>query len=89
MSDLTHDGAMKALATVLDPDLQKDLVTLGMVKDVKVEGTHASVRVVLTTPACPMKAKIKADVEEALAGAGAETTDVIMDAEVRRVAPAG
>ncbi len=44
-----------ALKYVDDPDLKKDLVTLGMVKDVAVNGNNVSFTVVLTTPACPMK----------------------------------
>ncbi len=89
MATMTQDKALAALRTVDDPDLKKDLVTLGMIKDLKVDGDAVSVRVVLTTPACPLKDKIKADVVAALEGAGASSVDVTMDAEVRKAPPRG
>lgn len=52
---ITVDSVIDALKYVDDPDLKKDLVTLGMVKDVVVDGKNVSFTVVLTTPACPMK----------------------------------
>jgi ATP-binding protein involved in chromosome partitioning len=52
---ITKEQVLDALRYVDDPDLKKDLVTLGMVKDVEVEGKNVSFTVVLTTPACPMK----------------------------------
>ncbi len=51
----TVEKVMDALRYVDDPDLKKDIVTLGMVKDVVVNGKDISFTVVLTTPACPMK----------------------------------
>jgi ATP-binding protein involved in chromosome partitioning len=53
--EITVDAVLDALRYVDDPDLKKDLVTLGMVRDVKVDGNAISFSVVLTTPACPMK----------------------------------
>lgn len=55
-----------ALRTVKDPDLGKDLVTLGMVKDVVQTGNDVKLVIELTTPACPMKDKIRADIDEAV-----------------------
>ncbi len=52
---MTVEDIIGALKHVDDPDLKKDLVTLGMVKDVAVDGLNVSFTVVLTTPACPMK----------------------------------
>lgn len=52
---ITVESVIDALKYVDDPDLKKDLVTLGMVKDVAVDGKNVSFTVVLTTPACPMK----------------------------------
>ncbi|MEQ9229181.1 MAG: Mrp/NBP35 family ATP-binding protein, partial [Cyclobacteriaceae bacterium] len=49
-----------------DPDLKKDLVTLGMIEEVKIDGNKISFKVVLTTPACPMKELIRKDCEKAL-----------------------
>jgi ATP-binding protein involved in chromosome partitioning len=52
---LTKESVLEALKNVDDPDLKKDLVTLGMIRDLEVEGKNVSFTVVLTTPACPMK----------------------------------
>jgi ATP-binding protein involved in chromosome partitioning len=50
---------LTALKEVDDPDLHKDIVSLNMVQDLKVDGDVVSFRLVLTTPACPMKEVIK------------------------------
>jgi ATP-binding protein involved in chromosome partitioning len=76
---------LEALKTVKDPDLGSDLVTLGMIHDLEVspQGT-VSLRVMLTTPACPMKAKIEADVRAALATVpGVTSVNLTMDAQVK------
>ena len=52
---MTNDDILKALSNVQEPDLGKDLVTLNMVKDIKIDGNKVSFTVVLTTPACPLK----------------------------------
>jgi ATP-binding protein involved in chromosome partitioning len=57
---------LKALSTVHDPDLHKDLVTLNMVKDIVIAEGKVSFTVVLTTPACPLKEKIRKDCEDAV-----------------------
>ncbi len=53
--NITKEQVLEALKNVEDPDLKKDLVTLGMIKDLEVDGKNISFTVVLTTPACPMK----------------------------------
>ncbi len=57
----TKEDIINALRTVNDPDLRKDLVTLNMIEDVQVDGNKVSFKVVLTTPACPLKDTIKKD----------------------------
>lgn len=52
---ITKEQVLEALKNVEDPDLKKDLVTLGMITDLVVDGKNVSFTVVLTTPACPMK----------------------------------
>ncbi len=52
---MTQEQVLNALSKVQEPDLGKDLVTLNMVKDIKIDGANVSFTVVLTTPACPMK----------------------------------
>ena len=59
MSEITKEKVLEALSHVDDPDLKKDLVTLGMIEDLKIEGKRVSFSVVLTTPACPMKEMIE------------------------------
>jgi ATP-binding protein involved in chromosome partitioning len=53
--EITEQKVLDALRYVDDPDLKKDLVTLNMIKDIKIDGKKVSFSVVLTTPACPMK----------------------------------
>ncbi len=83
MSDLTPELALEALKTVNDPELHKDLVSLGMIEKVDVEGNDVSVKVMLTTPACPMKAKISSDVRGALVGVGFSNVHIEFGAQVR------
>ncbi len=80
-----NESVLNALRTVMDPDLGKDLVSLNMIRDLTIgpDGT-VSLRVVLTTPACPLKAKIESDVRAALAAVdGVKGVQIKMDAEVR------
>lgn len=53
------EQVIRALSTVQEPDLKKDLVTLNMIKDVEIAGEKVSFTVVLTTPACPLKELIR------------------------------
>ena len=63
---ITKDKVLEALSNVDDPDLKKDLVTLGMIKDIEIDGKNVSFSVVLTTPACPMKDMIQKACENAI-----------------------
>ncbi|MCH8152862.1 MAG: Mrp/NBP35 family ATP-binding protein [Planctomycetes bacterium] len=63
---LTSEQVHDALRTVKDPDLHKDLVTLRMVKGVQADGDDVSIHIELTTPACPLKDKIRDDIELAV-----------------------
>ncbi len=56
---INQEQVLKALSHVEDPDLKKDLVTLGMIEDIRIDGNKLSFSVVLTTPACPMKAMLE------------------------------
>ncbi|MEX6686307.1 Mrp/NBP35 family ATP-binding protein [Danxiaibacter flavus] len=56
---MTESDILKALSNVEEPDLGKDIVTLNMVKDIKISGDDVSFTVVLTTPACPLKDMIQ------------------------------
>ncbi len=63
---MTESDILKALSTVEEPDFKKDLVTLNMVKDIKIENKKISFTVILTTPACPLKDLIKVRCEKAI-----------------------
>src|SRR5207253_5215258 len=80
---LTQEQALAALRTVKDPELFKDIVTLGMVKDVKVDGSNVMVYVELTTPACPLKETIKRYVEAAVNNNGAQSVHIELSANTR------
>lgn len=56
---ISPEQVLAALRNVEDPDLKKDLVTLNMIKDLKIEGQEISFTLELTTPACPMKDMLK------------------------------
>lgn len=63
---LTKEAILKTLSRVQDPDLKRDLVSLGMIQNIVIEGETVSFKVVLTTPACPLKEVIKNNCLEAL-----------------------
>jgi ATP-binding protein involved in chromosome partitioning len=85
MALLTKELVLDALRTVKDPELFKDIVTLNMVKDVKVDPETASVEVTveLTTPACPLKDVIERDVNAALSRVGAKSVKLNLTANTR------
>lgn len=56
---LSKDSVLNALSQVIEPDLRKDLVSLGMIENLRLDGNKVSFRLVLTTPACPLKDHIK------------------------------
>ena len=56
---ITKEQVIEALKNVIEPDLKKDLITLNMIEDIEVKGLDVSFTVILTTPACPMKAMIQ------------------------------
>jgi len=58
---MTESDILNALSNVEEPDLKNDLVTLNMVQDIKINSNEVSFTIVLTTPACPLKDKIKND----------------------------
>jgi ATP-binding protein involved in chromosome partitioning len=84
---ISREQVMSALRTVNDPELFKDIVSLNMVKDVRLDGDHVFVNVELTTPACPLKERIEKDVTAALKSAGAGEVTLELSANTR--GPAG
>lgn len=66
VSKLDEKAVLEALKVVMDPDLGKDIVTLGFVKEVTIRGKKVSVIVELTTPACPVKDQLRDQCQEAI-----------------------
>lgn len=79
----SQEAILAALSKVQEPELHKDLVTLNMIRDLKVEGPKVSFTIVLTTPACPLKSRIEREAREAvMAVNGVGSVDIHMDANV-------
>lgn len=80
---LSREEVLHALSKVQDPELHRDLVSLGMVQDVEIDGSRVSFTVTLTTPACPLKAQIDEDVRAAvMALPGVKTIDIKWSSKV-------
>jgi ATP-binding protein involved in chromosome partitioning len=65
---VTEREILQTLSTVQDPEIHRDLVSLNMIRNLRVDGADVSFEVVLTTPACPFKREIEHDCREALTG---------------------
>ena len=65
-TDPRREDVLRALRTVQDPDLHRDLVSLGMIQDLKIDGDRVSFAIVLTTPACPVRDSFKDQAEQAV-----------------------
>ena len=80
----SQDALLSALGTVIDPELNQDLVSLGMIASLSVDNDAIHLEVKLTTPACPMKAQIEADIRTALASfTKSKTLDLRFSAQVK------
>jgi ATP-binding protein involved in chromosome partitioning len=83
MDQISEQSVLDALRQIKDPDLRKDIVTLGFIKDLKIEGSNVSFRIVLTTPACPVKDEMEGAAREIVSALpGVTNVQVTMDAEV-------
>ena len=81
MATITADDVRHALEGVIDPELNANIVELGMVRDVKIEGGDVTVTVALTIAGCPLRAQIERDVESKVFGVpGVRTVSVQMGA---------
>lgn len=80
---ITQENLLQALKQVHDPDLHKDIVTLGFVQDIVIKDGDVSFKVVLTTPACPVKDLLKKQCEEIVSKLpGVKTVRVEMTARM-------
>lgn len=74
-----EEKVLKSLSRVNDPDIKKDLVTLNMIRDIRVDGKSISFTVVLTTPACPLKEMIRKDCVKAVQEDFGIDTEVLIE----------
>ncbi len=80
---VNEEQILKALSAIQDPDLNKDIVTLGFVKNVRIQNSHVSLDIVLTTPACPVKDQMQNEAKRILGTLpGVSTVDVNMTSSV-------
>ena len=85
---LTRESVISALKAVQDPELFKDIVTLGIVKEVRVAGTHVVVILSSAMATPSSKERLFADIRQATLAAGAATADITLDAPAAAAAPA-
>jgi len=82
--EITEDRVREALKVIMDPDLDQDIVSLGFVRNLKIDRGAVEFEVNLTTPACPVKEKFKSEAEAAVkAIPGVESVRVIMTATTK------
>ena len=81
---LDRDAVLNALRVVIDPDLRKDIVALGFVKDLTIDAGRVGFTIELTTPACPVKDQMRDQAAASVrALPGVSDVDVRMTANVR------
>jgi ATP-binding protein involved in chromosome partitioning len=81
-----RDAVLNALRVVVDPDIRKDIVSLGFVKDLTVASGRASFTIELTTPACPVKDQMRDQAVAAVRALGITDVQVQLTAKVRSAA---
>lgn len=79
---ITEEQVKAALSKIQDPDLHRDIVSLGFVKEIAIDGSDVRAVIQLTTPACPVKDQMKAAAEQEIRALGATRVDVQMTAQV-------
>ncbi|MGH2469415.1 MAG: Mrp/NBP35 family ATP-binding protein, partial [Chloroflexota bacterium] len=80
---VSEEAVLAALRAVQDPDLHRDLVSLNMIRDLTIREGAVSFRIVLTTPACPLKGEMERAARAAAAAvAGVTSVSIRLDSEV-------
>jgi len=80
---ITKEAVLSALSKVQEPDLHEDLVTLNMIRNLEITDDKVTFSIMLTTPACPFRAKIEREAKEAvLSVEGVKTVEMKMDSDV-------
>jgi ATP-binding protein involved in chromosome partitioning len=81
---VAQEEILVALSQIKDPDLGRDIVTLGFVKDLQISGENVSFSIELTTPACPVRDQLREDARRAvLSLSGVKNVEVQMTSKVR------
>jgi len=76
------EDVLNALRAVKDPDLQRDIVSLGFVKDLEVGDNRVAFTLQLTTPACPLREQLSAQASQAVQALGVAHVDVRLSSQV-------
>ena len=80
---ITKEAVLAELSKVQEPELNQDLVTLNMVRNLEIAGDKVSFTVMLTTPACPLRGQIEKEARQAVMNiAGVKTVQVKLDSDV-------
>src|SRR5438876_8318230 len=87
MTAITEAAVLDALRAVREPELPGDIVSRDMVRGLSIDGSSVAFTIELTTPACPLKDEIEADVRRVLSPLGVEAVDLSWGAMVRRSQP--
>ena len=83
-SIVAQEEIFAALSQIKDPDLGRDIVTLGFVKDLQISGENVSFIIELTTPACPVRDQLREDARRVvLSLSGVKNVEVQMTSKVR------
>src|ERR1051325_8014574 len=84
-----QEAVLAALKVVRDPDLNRDIVSLGFIKDLRIDGGRVAFTIELTTPACPVKDQMRDQARAAVMQVGGVTSvDVQLSAKVREAVSA-
>ncbi len=80
---VTESSVLEALRSIKDPDLHRDIVSLGFVQDIKICEGQVAFKIVLTTPACPVRDKMRDEARAVVSALpGVSQVNVQMDAKV-------
>jgi ATP-binding protein involved in chromosome partitioning len=83
MESVTRESILDVLRTVKDPDLNRDIVSLNFVRDLQIESSTVTFRLVLNTPLSPAKAKLEQAAREAVVSiAGVERVEISLESEI-------
>jgi len=85
---ITEADILKALSGIIDPDFNKDIVSLGFVKNISIDGGKVAFTIELTTPACPVKEAFRQQAEAAVSAiSGVNAIDITMSSKVQQARP--